>query len=136
MTAKPKDSTVRLRGVVTRGLGEAGGFTEIPWVKKQFTEILGIKPYPGTFNVTVLPQDRARLDAVRRAQGVAITPEDRNFCAATALHVSVGGKVRGAVVIPLVADYPADKLEIIAAENIKQALALEDGDTVTVAIEL
>jgi len=127
---------VKLRGVVTSGVGESQSFTEIPWVKKQFIDKLGINPYPGTFNILVLDEDRERLNAVREAKGIEIVPEDVNFCMAKSLHVLVGGEIKGATIIPLVSGYPSAQLEIISAENIKQALSLKDGDLVEVEVHL
>ena len=62
--------TVKLRGKVTRGIGQSSSFTEIPWVKKQFMDKLGIEPYPGTFNITVIDEDRDKLNAVRESRGI------------------------------------------------------------------
>ena len=128
--------TVRLRGTVTSGIGKSQSFTDIPWVKKQFRDKLGIDPYPGTFNLTVLAKDGKKLDALRGANGIEIVPEDNNFCTAISFPVLVGNRVKGAVIIPLVADYPRNKLEIISAENIRQTLSLKDGDLVEVEVYL
>ena len=65
---------IKLRGIVTSGLRESRFFTEIPWVKRQFVDKLGINPYPGTFNITVLAEDREKLNSIRQAKGVEITP--------------------------------------------------------------
>ena len=127
---------MKLRGKVTSGLGESRFFTEIPWVRDQFIDKLGINPCLGTFNITVLAEDRERLNAIREAKGIKIIPEDINFCAANSFPALVGSKIRGAVIIPLVPDYPPAQLEIISAENIKQSLLLEDGDLVEVEVYL
>jgi CTP-dependent riboflavin kinase len=39
-------------------------------------------------------------------------------------------------VIPEVANYPKDVLELIAAENLKEKLHLVDGDRITVTVNL
>jgi len=127
---------IKLRGIVTSGLRESRFFTEIPWVKRQFVDKLGINPYPGTFNITILPEDRERLNAVRETKGVEIIPEDINFCSANSFPVLVSGKIKGAVIIPLVPNYPPAQLEIISPENIKQSLSLKDGDLVEVEVYL
>jgi len=127
---------IKLRGTVTSGLGESRFFTEIHWVRKQFVDKLGIYPHPGTFNITVLAEDRERLSAIREAKGIEIVPEDVNFCTANSFPALVNGKIRGAVVIPLVPNYPPAQLEIISPENIKQSLSLKDGDLVEVEVYL
>ena len=127
---------IKLRGIVTSGIGESRFFTEIPWVKEQFIDKVGIHPYPGTFNITVLPEDREKLNALRVAKGIEIIPEDENFCTASSFPVLVSGRIKGAAIIPLVANYPQTQLEIISAEKIKQALSLNDGDLVEVEVYL
>jgi CTP-dependent riboflavin kinase len=41
-----------------------------------------------------------------------------------------------AIVIPEVAGYPKDVLEVIAAVNLREQLQLEDGSEVTVTVNL
>ncbi len=127
---------IKLRGIVTSGIGESKYFTEIPWAKEQFISKLGINPYPGTFNITVLAEDKEKLNTLRKAKGVEIIPQDENFCTASSLPVLVGSRIKGAAIIPQVTNYPPMQLEIISAENIKQALSLNDGDPVEVEVHL
>ena len=125
---------ITLHGNVTSGIQQSALFTEIPWVKKQFAEKLGISPYPGTFNITVVAADIGKLKQVKEATGIEIVPEDKNFCAASSFHVVVNNRIKGAAIIPLVPEYPPAQMEIIAPEKIKDVLALQDGDPVTVEV--
>ncbi len=127
---------INLRGRVASGLKQSRFFTEIPWVKKQFIDKLGIEPYPGTFNITVIAEDREKLNTVRKSKGIEITPEDASFCAANSFHVMVNGKIEGAAIIPLVSNYPPAQLEVISSKNIKLSLSLKDGDPVEVEVYL
>ena len=127
---------IKVRGIVSSGVGESKVFTEIPWVRRQFIDKLGISPYPGTFNITVLPEDRERLNVIKNTKGVEIIPEDMNFCSANSFPALVNGRIRGAVIIPLIPGYPQAQLEIISSEHIKQSLSLKDGDLVDVEIRL
>ena len=127
---------VKLRGIATGGLGESRFFTDIPWVKRQFLDKLGIDPYPGTFNIMVLPEDIEGLNLIKQARGIEIVPEDMNFCPASSFPVLVNGQVEGALIMPLVPNYPPAQLEIISSENIRQALSLKDGDRVEIAVNL
>jgi len=123
MSEKPqsKPKVIRLRGVVASGKGIAVGVTEFPWVKEQFIRKLGIDTYPGTFNIMVCPEDLEKLKAVRQAPGIEIVPPNENHCAGITLHAVVGGKVKGAVVIPHVTDYHPAQLEVISQENVRKA---------------
>ena len=140
MSTKESDAgsqeMVRLRGIVARGIGQSRFFTEIPWVKRQLVEKLGIAPHPGTFNITVVADDMAKLKRVREAEGIEIPPEDTSFCSANSLHVLINKRIKGAAIIPLVSDYPPTQLEIISAENVKESLSLQDGDMVEVEVYL
>lgn len=140
MTSKSSDKDnrkiIKLRGIVVSGVGQSRLFTEIPWVKKQFIDRLGIDPHPGTFNIEVIAVDREKLNTVRESKGTEITPEDKNFCTAKSFPVLVNGKVRGAAIIPLVSSYPQAQLEVISAESIKQSLSLKDGDRAEVEVYL
>ena len=127
---------IKLRGIVTRGIKQSRFFTEIPWVRKQFAEKLGITPYPGTFNITVVAEDSEKLNKIRQAKGIEIVPEDINFCTASSFPVFINNQIKGAVIIPLVSDYPPAQLEIISAENITDSLSLKDGDLVEVEVYL
>ena len=46
-----------------------------------------------------------------------------------------GARERVAVVVPEVNEYPADKLELIAAVSFKQAHSVRDGDELTVVFD-
>ncbi len=136
MKANIEQKSVKLHGIVTSGTGEAGTITEIPWVKAQFINKLSVNPYPGTFNITVLAEDREKLSTIRQARGIEIIRGDVNHCTGIGFPALVAGKIKGAVVIPLIPNYPPAQLEIIAPENIKRSLSIKDGDRVEVEVFL
>lgn len=127
---------ITVHGTVSSGIRESKLFTEIPWVRKQFKDKLGINPYPGTLNIIVLPEDRSKLTTIKNTKGVEIIPEDINLCAAKSFTALINGRIKGAVIIPLVPNYPEYQLEIISSEHIKQALSLKDGDAIEVIVSL
>jgi CTP-dependent riboflavin kinase len=65
---------------------------------------------------------------------LSLPPSEHGFCSARLYLVSlqrlVGGdeRVNGAVLFPAVADYPDDKIEIVAPVQLKEALGVKDGD--------
>ena len=67
-------------------------------------------------------------------KGMEITPEDPSFCSAQCYPVLIGGRLKGAIVLPLVENYPKNKMELIAPLNIKEALKLKTGDLVEVEV--
>jgi riboflavin kinase len=133
MNTVGSNNRVKIRGRIVEGLREAGNFTQIPWVSRQFVEKLSIDPYPGTLNLEIIdPESLQTLKKLKAQKGIEITPEDPAFCSAQCYKVLIGGRLKGAIVFPLVGDYPENKMELIASEKIKEALSLNNGDLVDV----
>ena len=65
-------------------------------------------------------------------RGKEINPEDPSFCSARCYPVLIGGRLKGAIVFPLVDGYPKNKMEIISPQNIKKTLSVETGDFIEV----
>jgi len=125
----------KIRGRIVEGLREAANFTQIPWVKRQFIEKLCIEPYPGTLNLEVLDSESLQsFKTLKSKKGIEITPEDPSFCSAQCYPVLIGGRLKAAIVFPLVDGYPENKMELIASQNIKEALSLKAGDDLEVEI--
>jgi CTP-dependent riboflavin kinase len=126
---------VKIRGKIVEGVREAGSFTQIPWVRKQFISKLSIDPYPGTLNLEIVdPESLQYFNALKTMRGREITPEDLSFCSARCYPVLINGQLSGAIVYPLVEGYPKNKMELIASQNVKKALSLKTGDYLEVEI--
>lgn len=131
---------ILVKGVVFSDLGRAGAFLGMDWVRDAIRERLGFDPFPGTLNVRVRGADLARWEQVQRHRGkVVLSSPDPAFCNAFLFtgaieerESSPGSRERVAVVVPEVREYPADKLEIIAAVSLKQTRLVRDGDELTV----
>jgi len=129
------NNRVKIRGRIVEGLREAGNFTQIPWVKRQFIQKLFIDPYPGTLNLEIVdPESLQTFKALKAKMRIKITPEDPSFCSAKCHQVLIGSHLKGAIVSPLVEGYPENKMELIASQNIKEALSLNAGDMLEVEI--
>lgn len=121
-------------GRVTSGVGEGSRFTELGWVRRQFRTRLGFVPYPGTLNLEVRGAAwNALRRTLRRPKGIPIVPAE-GFCAAKCFRVIIDDTLEGAVVLPDVPNYPANKLEIIAPHPVRNRLGLRDRDRVRVRI--
>lgn len=126
-----------LVGRLATGIGMGRKFTRLDWARRQFVEKLGIDPYPGTVNVIVDdPESMPVWVRLKRRAGIAVEnpgsgPHD---CDAKCWPVRVGGAIDGAIVLPLVEDYPPAQVEVIAAVGVREALDIEDGDTVTLTL--
>ena len=104
-------------------------------MRKQFISNLAIDPYPGTLNLEIVdPESLQSFIALKAKRGIEITPEDPSFCSAQCYPVLIGGRLKGAIVFPMVNGYPENKMELIAPQNIKEALSMKAGDYLEVEI--
>ena len=127
----------QLIGRLATGIGMGTSFTQLPWAKEQFVERVGVDPFPGTINVII--DDPESMPAwVRLKQTAGIRLENPNDgphdCDAKCWRVSIDGKIDGAIVFPVVPDYPNAQVEVIAPVGVRDALGIEDGDAVTLTI--
>jgi len=124
-----------IEGQLLRGLGQAAGFTQIEWVRRQLVDLAGIDPHPGTVNLALGDEvNRTRWRRWRNLPGHAMQPADAAFCSARCYPVRIEGRVPAAVVLPEIAGYPEDKLEIVAALPVRRHLSLDEGALVRVEL--
>lgn len=129
------NNRVKIRGKIIEGLRVAADFTQIPWVRKQFISKLAIDPYPGTLNLEIIDSESLLVfNALKTKKGIDITPEDPSFCSARCYPVLIGGHLKGTIVFPMVENYPENKMELIASQNIKETLSVRTGDYLEVEI--
>jgi len=129
------NNRVKIQGKIVEGLREAANFTQIPWVRKQFISNLAIDPCPGTLNLQIVdPESLQTFITLKTKKGIEITPEDPSFCSAKCYQVLIQAQLKGAIVLPMVKDYPENKMELIASQNIKATLFVDTGDTLEVEV--
>jgi riboflavin kinase len=125
---------IELSGTVFSSRGEGKKFLELPWVKRQIKQKLGFTPYLGTLNVTLSEESVKRKKLLEKTHSIKVYPAD-GYCSGTLIKAFIG-KLECAIVVPEVAGYPKDVLEIIASVNLREMLQLEDGGEVTVTVNL
>ena len=104
-------------------------------MRRQFIEKLSIDPYPGTLNLEIIdPESLQSFNALKTTEGIEISPENPSFCSARCYPVLINGKLKGAIVFPLVDGYPKNKMELIAPQNMKKALSLKVGNELEVEV--
>ncbi|RZO35109.1 MAG: CTP-dependent riboflavin kinase [Rhodospirillaceae bacterium] len=127
----------QLIGRLATGIGMGTSFTQLPWAKEQFVERVGVDPFPGTINV-IIDDPESMPVWVRLKQTDGIRMENPNDgpqdCDAKCWRVSINSKIDGAIVFPVVPDYPNAQVEVIAPVGVRDALGIEDGDAVTLTI--
>lgn len=125
-----------LTGKIVSGAREAGFFTQLDWVQEQCKTKLGFKPYPGTLNLEINKEKWSVVEALKDEEGITLIPPDPKFCVGRALPLTVGG-IRGALIIPSedVNIHGKNVLEVMAPVRLKDALGVEDGDSVTLDVK-
>jgi len=128
----------RMTGIIFSDLGQAASFMALDWVQDLLRQRLGYHPFPATLNL----RPKAGVDAavwqrVRSAYlGTPLTQASESHCGAKLYRVDIeaagrADKVGGAVLLPDVADYPQDKIEVVAPMRLKDHFAVHDGDQLT-----
>ncbi len=121
-----------VRGTVISGKGKARGFTQLPWLRRQFIDKFGFEPYPGTLNLRA--EQLEGQDAWRDLPWVPIEAGESGYCAARALAVRIDGRVPAVWIVPEVPGYPCNQIELMSHQSLRSALGLADGDSVTIQI--
>ena len=123
----------KITGVIFSDLGQASSFMALDWVQQALREGLGFSPFPATLNLKLESEkDMAVWQEVKRQMpGIDIIPPDPSFCLARCFRVEIEGKYRGAVLLPEVEGYPADKIEVVAPVRLKDELHVRDGEQIT-----
>ena len=125
---------IKLSGTVFSSRGDGKRFLELPWVKRQITEKLGFAPYAGTLNVKLTEESMKQRKLLEKAPSTKICPAE-GYCNGQLFKAFIG-ILQCAIVVPEVAGYPKDLLEIIASVNLREALQLEDDCEVEVTVNL
>lgn len=133
---------LELVGRVSEGVGEGEHFVSLPGYHEQFVDRLGYEPFPGTLNLHLDDHSvkmRTRLEAV---EGISIDEweeDGRTYGAATAyparLETETEDVYREAhVLVPERTHHGDEQLEIIAPDELRDELDLDDDEVITVRV--
>jgi riboflavin kinase len=143
---------VAFSGSVTSGMGEGRHYISLPGYMRQFRERLGYEPYEGTLNVDLDDESvraRARMDALDPIDVDGWADEDRTYGPAYCWPARVERADaddatrdaddttrydRAHVIAPERTHHGDDQLEVIAPDRLREELALQDGDTITIHV--
>lgn len=126
---------VELSGEVCAGLGEARTFTTLGWFVRECEARLGFAPYPGTFNLHISSPHWPAIRSELLDDPAITIPARPGFCAAFCFRALLAGSAETVLVIPDVAAYPADKIELLAATSIRSRLGVADGARLSLHVQ-
>lgn len=125
---------MEISGKVFSGKGGGKKFLELQWVKRQINAMLGFTPYVGTLNIQLSDKSIEHRKFLENAASLTVRPVE-GYCSGKLFKASID-TLECAIVIPEVAGYPQNVLEIIAPVNLREKLRLADGDEITVTVNL
>ncbi len=125
---------LKFSGKVFSGKGGGKKFLDLQWVKRQINAALGFTPYAGTLNIKLSNESVENKKLLKKAASLTVYPEE-GYSKGKLFKAAIG-TVECAIVIPEVAGYPENVLEIIAPVNLREKLKLADGDEVVVTVNL
>lgn len=128
-------NVLSVKGRVFVGKGEGAKFVKLPWVRKQIVEKLGFNPYLGTLNLRLYEDDIKIKKQLKKAKSVSISPV-AGFCSGKCYRAFLTNSLECAIIMPEVARYPADVIEIVSSTNLRERLCLKDGDIVEVTVPI
>lgn len=136
-TVEGRQGAIVIHGRVFTGLGEGAYYTSLAGYARQFRKLLGFSPYPGTLNLAVDSSDsllRRRLDHMPSLEVKAFKDGRRTFGPVKCLKAKVEGKYEAAALVIERTHHGDAVLEVISPVNLRKALALAEGDRVSVSI--
>ncbi|MGZ4879475.1 MAG: DUF120 domain-containing protein [Halobacteriota archaeon] len=131
--AKP---SIELEGTIVSGLGEGKYYLSIRGYTKQFEELLGFAPYPGTLNIKLADESataRVRLENIEPVYISSFKTSNRTYGGIKSFVASIGG-IDGAIIVPDRSHYDNDIIETIAPVSIKKTLKIDNGDSIKVVV--
>ena len=122
----------KISGEVTTGKEEAQKFLSLKPYKEKIEEEIGFRPFPGTLNLEVRPEEREKFTEEREADRIeGFNYEGKDYGGLELYKVELKGFEAALLDIDR-ADHGDEIVEVIASEKLRAELGLEDGDEVKI----
>ncbi|MFQ6107822.1 MAG: DUF120 domain-containing protein [Thermoplasmata archaeon] len=126
-----------ITGELTTGSGEGRYYLQQDGYRSQFERVLGSPPYEGTLNLRVRGREAEKLVLLKSMEGILVRgfqSGGRTFGDVKSFLATIREK-KCAVVVP-VRSHHREVVEVISTLKLRDAFGLQDGDTVTIDINL
>ncbi len=127
---------LKIKGIVTSGLGEGKIFLSLPYYEDSFKKFLGFTPYPGTLNIVIYDrlslENRIILDTEKHILIPEYKDENRVLGAVKVFPASINGTRPAAIVFPLRSTHPKSIIEVISPYYLREKLNIKDGNEVEI----
>jgi riboflavin kinase, archaea type len=134
--------SIDFEGTVVSGMGEGAYYMSLEGYRKQFKEKLGFEPYPGTLNVKLIDQIfmNARRE-IGRYPSVFISGFNDNmrtygWVKCYKADINKGAINNAAALVLERTHYDDSMLEIIAPICLKEAIGIQNGDRISIKVQI
>jgi len=124
-------------GMVSSGFGEGRFFVARKGYQEQIERAFGFKPYPGTLNIQVAIKERPKLRLLDGLPGITLdgfVETGRTYGPVRCFRAKLNDVADCVLVRPQMGRH-VDVVELVASEQLRESLRLEDGMWVTVEVE-
>jgi len=128
-----ENSKLVLKGILVSGLGEGKYFMSKDIYKKEFKELLGYAPWPGTFNIKI--DSELRIDRIPQLiDGFGEDGKKFGNLKCYPLKIINNEKIKAHLVIPEINKHEKTIIEIISPLYLRKALNIRDNDNIAIEI--
>ena len=129
-----------ITGTLFSGLGEGAYYISLPGYKKQFISKLGFKPYPGTLNLKISDVlHKQFFDKLSKNDGILIegfTDKKRTYGNVKCFPCTINSNIQGSIIIIERTHHDRSVIELISPIFLRKKLKLNDGDEVSVKVDI
>lgn len=121
---------MNLEGKVFTGMGVGKEYLSLEPYQRKIKEITGFRPFPGTLNLRCKKEDVEEvLDRIDADRIDSFSFEDEKYSGID-VYSAILQDLEVAVLRMEVTDYGPEVVEVVAEDNLREELGLEDGDKV------
>ena len=129
-----------ITGTLFSGLGEGAYYISLPGYKKQFISKLGFEPYPGTLNLKISDVlHKQFFDKLSKNDGILIegfTDKKRTYGNVKCFPCTINSNIQGSIIIIERTHHDRSVIELISPIFLRKKLKLNDGDEVSVKVDI
>ena len=129
-----------LSGTLFSGLGEGAYYISLPGYKKQFISKLGFEPYPGTLNLKISDVIHKQFfDKLSKNDGILIegfTDKKRTYGNVKCFPCTINSNIQGSIIVIERTHHDRSVIELISPIFLRKKLKLNDGDEVSVKVDI
>ena len=129
-----------ITGTLFSGLGEGAYYISLSGYKKQFISKLGFEPYPGTLNLKISDIIHKRFfDKLSKSDGILIdgfTDKKRTNGNVKCFPCKINSNIQGSIIVIERTHHDHSVIELISPKFLRNKLKLNDGDAVSVKVDV